>query len=72
MKRYGARRGGILSDWSADTVTLEIGGAETVLQRRDCAMIRRTVDLTGVEEVDLGEDSTVNMKPDDGREVEST
>lgn len=67
----GAReKRGILSDWSGDTVTLEIGGAETVLQRKDCAVIRRTVDLTGVEEVDLGEDSSVNMKPDDGREVE--
>ncbi|MBR4711374.1 MAG: ribosome maturation factor RimP [Clostridia bacterium] len=63
-------RRGILSDWTADTVTLEIGGAECVLNRRDCATIRRTVDMTGVEEVDLGGDGTVNMKPEDDREVE--
>jgi ribosome maturation factor RimP len=48
---------GILADWSRETVTLEIGGQERILQRKDCALIRPAVDMTGVEEVDLsGED----------------
>ncbi|MBQ6174284.1 MAG: ribosome maturation factor RimP [Clostridia bacterium] len=59
---------GILSDWTKDTVTLEIGGEPAVLQRKDCATIRRTVDLTGVEEVDLGGDGADNLKPDEYRE----
>ena len=47
---------GILADWSRETVSLEIGGQERTLQRKDCALIRPAVDMTGVEEVDLGGD----------------
>ena len=49
---------GILADWSKETVTLETDGGTRVLQRKDCALIRPAVDMTGVEEVDLsGEDA---------------
>ena len=44
---------GILADWDAETVTLEIGGSPRVLPRKDCALIRPVVDLSGVEEVEF-------------------
>ncbi len=48
---------GILANWDRDTVTLETGSGLRTLQRKDCALIRPVVDMTGVEEVDLsGED----------------
>ncbi len=46
---------GILADWDAEGVTLEIGGEPRRLLRRDCAVIRPVVDMTGVEEADLSE-----------------
>ncbi len=49
---------GVLADWDAQTVTLEQGETRRVLARKDCAMIRPVVDMTGVEDVDLGEPKT--------------
>ncbi len=50
----GARQAvGILADWDADTVTIEQNGQPRVLTRKDIAVIRPVVDMTGVEEVDL-------------------
>lgn len=48
---------GILADWDADTVTLEQGEERRTLQRKDCALIRPVVDMSGVEDVDLGGDA---------------
>ena len=50
----GARQAvGILADWDAGTVTIEQNGQPRVLARRDIAVIRPVVDMTGVEDVDL-------------------
>ena len=46
---------GILADWDQDTVTLEIGGEPKTFCRKDCAIIRPVVDLSGVENVDFGD-----------------
>ena len=48
---------GILADWDEKTVTLEQGETRRTLERKDCALIRPVVDMTGVEEVDLGGDA---------------
>ena len=48
---------GILADWDETTVTLEEGEERRVLERKDCALIRPLVDMSGVEEVDLGGDA---------------
>mgnify|MGYP002624705315 CR=1 FL=1 len=48
---------GILADWDGDTVTLEQGAERRTLKRKDCALIRPVVDMSGVEEVDLGGDA---------------
>lgn len=54
----GARESrGILADWDEKTVTLEQGETRRTWERKDCALIRPVVDMTGVEEVDLGEES---------------
>ena len=47
---------GILADWDGEAVTLEVGGEERILRRKDCALIRPVVDMTGVEEADLSGD----------------
>ncbi len=48
---------GILADWDDDTVTIEQGEARRTLARKDCALIRPAVDMSGVEDVDLGGDA---------------
>ncbi len=48
---------GILADWSDTGVTLEQNGEQRTIDRKDCAIIRPVVDMTGVEEVDLGEET---------------
>ena len=45
---------GILSAWTKEDFTLESpDGAERRFLRKDCASVRPTVDLTGVEDVEL-------------------
>jgi len=45
---------GILSAWTKEDFTLEgPDGAEQRFSRKDCASVRPTVDLTGVEDVEL-------------------
>lgn len=48
---------GILADWDEKTVTLEQRETRCTLERKDCALIRPVVDMTGVEEIDLGGDA---------------
>ena len=48
---------GILADWSDTEVTVEQGETRRTLNRKDCALIRPVVDMSGVEEVDLGGDA---------------
>ena len=38
-------------------MTLEQGETRRTLERKDCALIRPVVDMTGVEEIDLGGDA---------------
>ncbi len=44
---------GVLADFSPRELTIEVGGAQRVLSRRDVAIARPVVDMTGVEDVAL-------------------
>ena len=46
---------GVLADWDSESVTLDMGEEQRTIQRKDCALIRPVVDMSGVEEVDLGD-----------------
>ncbi len=44
---------GVLADFSPRELTIEVDGAQRVLPRRDVAIARPVVDMTGVEDVAL-------------------
>lgn len=44
---------GVLADYSAEDVTLDIGGENRVIPRRAAAVIRPVVDMSGVEDVEF-------------------
>lgn len=48
---------GVLADFSAQELTLEMGASRLSIPRRACAIVRPVVDMEGVESVDLSEDS---------------
>ena len=46
---------GILTSWQEGDLVLRVNGEERAFNRKDIALARCTVDLEGIEEVDLGE-----------------
>ncbi len=51
--------GGILVDYDGESLTLEVNGDRVRYERSACSLVRPVVDMTGVEDVDLGEDSAL-------------
>ena len=47
---------GVLADYTADEVVLEIGGAQKRVARKAAALIRPVVDMDGVEDVEFPEE----------------
>ena len=47
---------GVLTDYSAEEVVLEVGGAEKRIGRKAAALIRPVVDMDGVEDVEFPEE----------------
>ena len=47
---------GVLTDYTADEVVLEVAGAEKRVPRRAAALIRPVVDMEGVEDVEFPEE----------------
>lgn len=47
---------GVLADYSADEVVLDVSGAEKRIPRKAAALIRPVVDMDGVEEVEFPEE----------------
>ncbi len=48
---------GILAGYDQENLILETGGAEKQISRKAAALVKPVVDMTGVEDVDLGEDA---------------
>ena len=50
---------GVLSDYTADELVLDVAGSEKRFGRKAVSLCRAVVDMTGVEEVDLSGDDDV-------------